>query len=273
MALYKIADLYPNYQESVFAGYRIQDLEVFSDRDNHKVGSVHDLIVDESGRFRYFVIDTGLWIFGKKVLLPVGKVSIDYNLNRVYALGLTREQVENLPEYKDNIVIDYDYEEKVRTGYRGQTANYNRDTYNYDSEPELYAIHENNPQNLKLYEERLVVDKDRFRTGGVTIGKHVETETAKASVPVEKERVVIERTVPKNTEFVNPENVSFGSGEVAQIDVYEETADIRKQAFVAEEVAVRKEVKTDSVEAQETVRRERLDVDVEGNPGLVDHNR
>lgn len=47
--------------------------------------------------------------------------------------------------------------------------------------------------NIKLYEERLVADKKRAKTGEVAIGKRVETETANVSVPIEKERVVIER--------------------------------------------------------------------------------
>lgn len=268
MALYKVGDLYPNYKDDIFVGSNIKDFDVYSTRDEHKVGSIHDFIVDENGKFRYIVIDTGLWIFGKKVLLPIAKANIDYNRNCVYALGLTREQVENLPEYNDNMVIDYDYEERVRSGYRAKAANHAPNTYSYDAEPELYATNEENHQNFKLYEERLLVDKNRFRTGGVTVGKRVETETAEVSVPVEKERVVIERTTPTTTETVNPNTVNFGGGEVARVEVYEESADIKKQAFVSEEVNVRKEVETSTVSAKEEIRREKLDVDVEGKPNL-----
>jgi uncharacterized protein (TIGR02271 family) len=50
------------------------------------------------------------------------------------------------------------------------------------------------------------------------------------------------------------------------MEVYEETADIQKQAFVREEVNVRKEVAHDTVEATETLRREELQVDADGNP-------
>jgi len=47
--------------------------------------------------------------------------------------------------------------------------------------------------------------------------------------------------------------------------VYEETPDIHKEAFVREEVRVRKVVEHDTVEAQETIRREELDVNTEGS--------
>ena len=118
--------------------------------------------------------------------------------------------------------------------------------------------------SVKLYEERMVADKARHKAGEVSVGKTVETETAKVAVPIEKERVVIERTTPTNERTVAPGGVDFSGGEVARMDVYEESADINKEAFVREEVKVRKEVERETVEAQETLRREELDVDVNG---------
>lgn len=118
MALVKIADLYPDYREDVFGGADIKNFTVY-DYNEDKIGSVHDILVDETGHFRYLVIDTGFWIFGKKVLLPVGKAKIDYSQERIYAVGLTKEQAENLPEYDDSMTLDYDYEERVRGVYRG----------------------------------------------------------------------------------------------------------------------------------------------------------
>ena len=122
--------------------------------------------------------------------------------------------------------------------------------------------------NVKLYEERLVADKERHKAGEVSVGKHVETETAKVAVPIEKERVVIERTTPTNERAVAPGNVDFSGQEVARMDIYEESADINKEAFVREEVKVRKEVERETVEAQETLRREKLDIDVDGKPTI-----
>ncbi|HHP7230507.1 MAG TPA: YsnF/AvaK domain-containing protein [Xenococcaceae cyanobacterium] len=120
-------------------------------------------------------------------------------------------------------------------------------------------------ENLKLYEERLVVDKERHKAGEVNIGKRVETQEAEVVVPVNEERIVIERTENTNGTVVNPNQVDFSDREVARMDVYKETADIEKQAFVREEVNVRKEVEHDSVSAQETIRREELDVEADGD--------
>jgi len=60
-------------------------------------------------------------------------------------------------------------------------------------------------------------------------------------------------------------NVGFQEGEVARVELYEETANIGKEIFVREEVSVRKEVERETVEAKETLRREELEVDADGD--------
>ncbi|MBD0261157.1 MAG: DUF2382 domain-containing protein [Tolypothrix sp. Co-bin9] len=266
MPLYKLEDFDPNYRDT-FAGDDIKALDLYTE-GGEKIGSVADALVDPEGRFRYLVISTGIASLGKKILLPIGLSRIDYNEKRVYADGLSKAQVERLPEYKDSITVDYDYEEQVRNVYRpeGTPVNYNRDTYNYHQEPSLYNLNEQSHQTLRLYEERLVASKTRVKTGEVAVGKHIETETARVSVPIEKERVVIERVTPATTEaVVDSRELQFQEGEVARIELYEETPDIHKEAFIREEVRVRKVVDKETVEAQETIRREELDIDTEGD--------
>lgn len=247
-------------------------------------------------------------------------------------LVLSREQVENLPEYDGSAPVDFDYEERVRGVYRGGTPNtamgttgyadtagtsttpieagasldtpvaltdtdvsrsdvthrqtdrdvlpvgrrdardvvnspmtYDRDTYRYDNDRSLFDINDRDHQNLRLYEERLIANKQRQKTGEVIVGKHVETETAHVSVPVERERVVIERTTSSDIGAVANPGEAFREGEVARMEVYEEVPDIRKETIVREEVNVRKEVTQETVEANDTIRRERLDINREGN--------
>ncbi|MBE9143601.1 DUF2382 domain-containing protein [Planktothrix mougeotii] len=273
MTLFKIKDAYPHYKEEIFDGKDLKKFDVYTDTTNEKIGTVYDALIDENGYFRYFVIDTGFWVFGKKVLLPVGRAQMDYANQRVYALGLTKNQAEALPEYTDNMTVDYDYEERVRAGYRTSKSaktNYNRDNYKYENEPELYLTQAQNHGTIKLYEERLIAEKQRQKAGTVSVGKTVEVRTEQASVPVEKERVVVERMTPTGERPVNPGEANFREGEVARVDVYEETADIRKQAFVTEEVNVRKEVDRDTVTAQEKLRREKLNVKTDGEPTIKD---
>ena len=328
MALHKIKEFYPDYRDQLdnqdIVGYGL-----YSGGD--KVGSVDDLLVDDEGKFRYLVINTGAWIFGKKVLLPIGRTQIDYGNRHVNVNNLTREQVENLPAY-DGSMVDHDYEERVRDVYRpmGTTAPvaptamptdplaptlplessgalgttplvdrdpidrdptlrqgiygedaltrdrdvaydradaYDRDTYSYDRDPALFDLGQPDHQTLKLYEERLIANKTRAKTGEVSVGKRVETESVHVSVPIERERVVVER-IPTDAVAVAPGEATFREGEVARMEVYEETPDIRKEAFVREEVRVSKEVDRDMVEADETLRKEHLDIDKTGNPTI-----
>jgi len=302
MVLYKLEDFEPDYKES-FDGHDIKGLGVYTQGTDEKVGTVSDILVDEEGHFRYLVVDLGFWIFGKKVLLPLGRARIDYNVDRVYTIGLTREQAEDLPEFSERQALDYDYEERVRGVYRQPTdynlplepstpveasipidttyqpaattpipvdtisqpatttPTYNRESYTYENEPSLYGLNEQDHQTLRLYEERLIATKRRQKTGEVAIGKHVETDTARVAVPVERERVVIERVTPADAgTAVSGREADFREGEVARIEIHEETPEVRKEAFLREEVRVRKVVDQDTVESQETVRREELDV-------------
>lgn len=271
MALVKIKEYYPNYIDEFLNGKDFKGFSVYAGSTDDKVGSLHDSLVDEDGYIRYFVIDTGFWIFGKKVLLPVGRARLDFEQERLYAMGLNKEQAEALPKYDDDMVIDYDYEERVRQGYRTTqpTTAYTRENYRYEQDDDLYRLNDRDHGTFKLYEERLIADKQRRKTGDVRVGKTVETETAKASVPVETERVIVERVTPNEAgRAVAPGEATFENGEVARMEVYEETADIRKEAYVREEVKVRKEVDREVVTAEETLRREELKVETDGEPTI-----
>ncbi|MEM1251908.1 MAG: DUF2382 domain-containing protein [Cyanobacteria bacterium P01_H01_bin.21] len=292
MALFKIADRYPNYQNRFFDGQDIKGTSVYvSGNDTDKVGSVHDVLVDEAGRMRYLVIDTGFWIFGKQILLPIGRCVDDPERDRIYVQNLTKPQVEQLPKYSSNMVVDSDYEEQVRSVYRatsvettapvemsvpversGRYATVDQ-VYSYDKEPLLYGMDDNHHKRLRLYEERLVTDKKRQKTGSVTVSKRIETEVNTAEVPVQKEKVVIEIESVKGGTRVNMPDDSFQDGEVTRLDIHEEQADIRKEPVVYQEVNIRKETETDVVTARERLRREELQVHKQGNPPVVNEDR
>ena len=306
MALMKFKETYPDYREKLGDNTKAAHFDEYSvySQGEDKVGSVQDALFEtNTGTIRYLIVDTGFWIFGKKILLPIGLARFDYEKDRIYVNGLTKDQVENLPEYSDDMVVDNDYEERVRTGYRGLGDNrtrqfmgkqYNVDEYRaypgsaalhgvtehpggqpvataderYDREPGLFAMDKGSHEPIRLYQERLIADKDRFKTGAVSVGKRVETKTQEVSVPVENERIVIERSTPSSPRPVAG-TPNFKGGEVARMETYAEEADIRKEAFVREEVSVRKETDKDVVTSQEKLRREELDVSSEGNPDVV----
>ncbi|WP_406840496.1 PRC-barrel domain-containing protein [Streptomyces sp. AHU1] len=68
----------------------------------------------------YLVVDTGVWIFGKHVLLPAGTVQrVDQEEKKVY-VALTKDQIKDSPEFdKDKHVGDAGYHEQIGTYYQG----------------------------------------------------------------------------------------------------------------------------------------------------------
>ncbi|WP_369187996.1 PRC-barrel domain containing protein [Streptomyces sp. R08] len=67
----------------------------------------------------YIVVDTGVWIFGKQVLLPAGVISSIDVAERTVHVGRTKEEIKNSPEFdKDKHIGDAGYHEQVG-GYYG----------------------------------------------------------------------------------------------------------------------------------------------------------
>jgi hypothetical protein len=65
----------------------------------------------------YIVVDTGPWIFGKKVMLPAGVVSrVDADEEKVY-VNRTKEQIKNAPEFDESVYRDEDYRDRLGSYY------------------------------------------------------------------------------------------------------------------------------------------------------------
>lgn len=65
----------------------------------------------------YIVVDTGPWIFGKRVMIPAGAITdVDLNDQRVY-LNLTKEQVRNSPLLDVDTPMDAEYRRQLGSYY------------------------------------------------------------------------------------------------------------------------------------------------------------
>jgi len=61
------------------------------------IGEVDEATNDVSSQ--YIVVDTGPWIFGRKVVIPAALIeAVDTN-KRTVVLDLTKDQIKNSPEY------------------------------------------------------------------------------------------------------------------------------------------------------------------------------
>jgi hypothetical protein len=76
------------------------------------------IIDDESWTIRYIVVDTRNWLPGKKVLVsPEWISSVSWSDRRVY-VDLSRDAVENCPEYDPYRPIERDYENRLYGHYQ-----------------------------------------------------------------------------------------------------------------------------------------------------------
>jgi len=90
------------------AGYKVEATD-------GSIGKVDEATYDTGAS--YIVVDTGPWIFGKKVLLPAGVVSrIDHDDEKVY-VNRTKDQIKGAPEFDQASYREDDYRNRVGSYY------------------------------------------------------------------------------------------------------------------------------------------------------------
>lgn len=122
-------------------------------------------------------------------------------------------------------------------------------------------------KSIQLYEERLVTQKQRVKTGEVKISKVVVTDVSQENIPITREKVVIEI----ESIYSGQTRVDFGEAKVSadgtvRMGIYEEQTEVCRRIVPYQNISVRKEAVRDVVSTQQVVRKEELDVRTEGNP-------
>ena len=89
------------------------------------IGKVDSATYDAGGSF--VVVDTGPWIFGKKVMLPAGVVrDVDLDTEAVF-VNRTKDQIKNAPEFDEKRFTDPSYRNELG-GYYGPGGRGYRET-------------------------------------------------------------------------------------------------------------------------------------------------
>ena len=96
-------------------GYSVEALD-------GSIGKVDEATFDAGSAF--IVVDTGPWIFGKKVMLPAGVVkSADHDDETIF-VDRTKDEIKNAPEFDDSLTQDDDYRGRLGTYYGAGGAGY-----------------------------------------------------------------------------------------------------------------------------------------------------
>jgi len=125
-------------------------------------------------------------------------------------------------------------------------------------------------RTMQLREEELQARKTSVETGRVHLGKDVVEEEQTLEVPVSREEVYVERHPVDRRPADRP--IGESDAETIRMPVTEERVDVEKRPVVYEEVGVGKRVTQDTRQVSDTVRREELrvenngDVEVRDNP-------
>ncbi|HEV2736350.1 MAG TPA: DUF2382 domain-containing protein [Longimicrobiaceae bacterium] len=270
--------------------------------DGRKIGEVDQLLVDTAAmKVRYLDVDVDNDLVAgssdtsdRHVLIPIGYARLDEESDRVIVDQLASSDIVGLPEYTHG-PITRDFESSVRsrfdTGYTtGATgaaglastgaADTTRDTDNDFYSHDLYDDNrfygarrtlEGDEARLTLSEEELNLRKQRMSAGEVDIHKRVETEHVSTPVTTMREEAVVERR-PISDATLQAGTARIEGDEI-RIPLMEEEVIVEKRVVPTEELVVRKHTvqETETVEAD--LRKERVDVDQQGDVQLRDERR
>ena len=287
---FKVADGYPDPR-----GWDVKT------GDGQTVGKVDDLIVDtQAMRVRYVSVEVDDRSVGQlatdavtpgdqgtHTLIPIGAVSLDdAHDDVVLGGGYTAQQIGTLPRYRGTITRDYEQSlvaghrnrggvagavagagaalaagaERVKDAVTGDRHDYEHSDYN---DQRLFAKRRqgltDDQRRLILAEEQLAVGKRQTSAGEVELRKTVETERVSEQVQLRHDEVSVERRPVTDPSSVSGQ-AQIGEDEI-RIPVMEEQLVVQKVLVPREEIIVRKNQVVEQQTVEDSVRRERLEVD------------
>jgi hypothetical protein len=106
------------YRDQEALGRIISDIDVSGfqvEAVDGSIGKVDEATYDSGSG--YVVVDTGPWIFGKKVMLPAGVVeSVDTAQETVF-VNRTKDQIKSAPEFDASMISDAAYRGRLGDHY------------------------------------------------------------------------------------------------------------------------------------------------------------
>jgi hypothetical protein len=111
------------YRDTIDAGVSGRNLVGYGvEALDGSIGKVDGATYDVSASF--IVVDTGPWIFGRKVMLPAGVIGdVDHDDEKIF-VNRTKEQIKNAPEFEDSMLRDEEYRGRLGAYYGPTGAGY-----------------------------------------------------------------------------------------------------------------------------------------------------
>lgn len=268
--------------------------------DGRKIGEVDQLLVDTAAmKVRYLDVDLDNELVAgasdtsdRHVLIPIGYARLDEGSDRVMVDNLASSDVAGLPEYTHG-PITRDFETSLRsrfdTGYTAAGASglasaeaaetratdRDNDFYSHDlyDDNRFYGARrnlENDEARLTLSEEELNLRRERMEAGEVDVHKRVETEHVSRPVTTMHEEAVVERRPITDPSMHSSARIE---GDEIRVPIMEEEVVVEKRVVPKEELVVKKRQVTETETVEADLRKERADVERQGDVRLRDERR
>lgn len=219
-------------------------------RGNQELGTIETLLASPTTRKAHFAIVKPAGN-SKTFSVPLDDVRFDMKNRRAYA-PIAMANFADAPAYN--------------AGNADHAKSHDYWTGAVAAEPvaasDRYDNHHRADDVIELREEELHVDKSRVQSGEVAVGKHVVSEQKSMTVPVEHEEVVVTRHAVDRA--ADPSQIGANS-ETVKVPVMAEQVSTSVTARVVEEVEVGKRTVQEQKTVTDTIRKEKLDVDSDGN--------
>lgn len=177
--------------------------------------------------------------------------------------GMTFDE-DYLPAYRYGLAVSDRYEDKpfeavATEAQSGWGKAKGKSRLGWDKA--LPAVQDAYDRVIRLYAERLKVDKQEVQGGEARLSKKVVTRHEEVTVPVEREELVVERKAVNKV--VSGADMGSGTADV-RVQLREETATAGKETVLTEEVNVGKKKVTDQKTVGADLKHEELVVEEEG---------
>jgi uncharacterized protein (TIGR02271 family) len=233
--------------------------------DGDKIGRVGQVFLDDqTGEPEFATVHTGLFGMSES-FVPLAEatvtdagLSVPFTKDRVKDAPNVSPEAGHLSNEDEQTLYEYyglGYEATPAGRHRNDTGDTGEDFGGRDiSGP-------NTDEAMTRSEERLDVGTQRQEAGRVRLRKYVETEHVQTTVPVQRERAVVER------EPITEDNIGAAtsgpeiSEEEHELVLHEETPVVGTHVEPVERVRLGKEQRTDEQTVSGEVRKERIEAE------------
>jgi uncharacterized protein (TIGR02271 family) len=234
------------------------------DRDGGRIGSIDAIYLDDdTGQPEWALVNTGL--FGtKSSFVPLAQATEDHSDVRV---PYDKQLVKDAPRIDPDGRLS---EAEERRLWRHYGMDYDRTTRRRATGKDAVGRDTSGPTTddaMTRSEEELRVGTAQRERGRVRLRKYVTTEQVQQTVPVQRERVRVERepiTDANRDAATSGPEISEAEHEVI---LREEEPVVQKRVVPKERVRLDKDTLTDEERVAEELRKEQIDVDNEDTIG------